>query len=675
MPGRLYDRRTIVQVRTRTANAAGVAIAAIALSLAAGAVPLRALAELPPLIPRELIFGNPEKSEPKISPDGKRIAWLAPDKSNVQQVWVKTIGADDDRVFTADRKRGIREFFWTWNNEDLVYLQDNDGDENFHLYATSLRSGETRDLTPFVGVKASPAAIEPTRPNEMLVALNRRDRSLFDIWHVDLKSGAVTLAAENPGGVVDWTVDSALKVRGAQISKPEGGGEYRVRASETAPWRPLVTWEIADQFTAIDFSADGKTIYAQTNIGADTVGLYALDADSGKMTKIAADPGVDVGAMFGNPVTRKIQAAAFARDRQRWQVVDPTVKGDFDALAKLAPGDFEVLNRDLADRTWLVRYTNDASPVSYYAWERAAQKGTRLFSARPRLETYTLAPMKPIEIKARDGLALPSYLTLPVGVPAKSLPTVVFVHGGPWARDTWGYSTYAQWFANRGYAALQVNYRGSEGFGKRFRNAAIKEFAGKMHDDLVDAVKWVIAQGIADPKKIAIMGGSYGGYATLVGVTFTPELFACGVDIVGPSSLVTLVESFPPYWGPILSNTWYPFVGDPKNAKDRSDMEARSPLGRIDRIRVPLLIGQGGNDPRVTQKESEQIVAAIARNNGRVTYVLYPDEGHGFARPENRIDFSARAEGFLAECLGGRAEPLAGERVVGSSAVVKVIGK
>jgi dipeptidyl aminopeptidase/acylaminoacyl peptidase len=313
--------------------------------------------------------------------------------------------------------------------------------------------------------------------------------------------------------------------------------------------------------------------------------------------------------------------------------------------------------------------------VKYYTWDRAAQKATFLFSARPLLEKYTLAPMRPVEIRTRDGLSLPSYLTLPVGVEGKNLPMVLYVHGGPWARDEWGYEPYAQWYANRGYAVLQVNYRGSDGFGKKFRNAAMKEFSGKMHDDLVDAVQWAIAQGIADPKRIAITGGSYGGYATHVGVTFTPDLFACGVDIVGPSNLVSLVESFPPYWGPILSNTWYPFVGNPKDAKDRADMEARSPLTRADRIRVPLLIGQGGNDPRVTAKESEQIVAAIAKNGGNVTYVLYPDEGHGFVRPENRIDFNARSEVFLAACLAGRSEPMQGDKVTGSTASVKVVGK
>lgn len=646
--------------------------AAVTLALVLPALPLPA--QLPPLIPRETLFGNPERAAPAISPDGKRLAWLAPDKKNVLQVWVKTIGKDDEKILTADKKRGIRQYFWAWNNEDLLYLQDNDGDENFHVFSANLKSGETRDLTPILGVRVFPQGLEPGTPDQILVSMNRRDKSLFDVWRVDLKTGALTMAAENPGGIGNWATDAQMRVRGAEFLKPDGGGEFRVRDSETAPWRTLATWGVADRFNALDFSKDGKTVWVQTNLGADTIGLYAMDAATGRMTKLALDAGADLETIVVNPVTRVAEAVSFNRTRTRWQVLAPSVAKDFEALGKAAPGDFTITNRDLADRTWLVQYVNDVSPVSYYSWDRAAQKATYLFSARPRLEKYTLAPMRAVEIKSRDGMLLPSYLTVPPGTPAKSLPMVVYVHGGPWARDQWGYDPTAQWFANRGYASLQVNYRGSQGFGKKFRNAAMKEFAGKMHDDLVDAVKWAIAEGVADPRKVAIMGGSYGGYATLVGVTFTPDLFACGVDIVGPSNLVSLVESFPPYWGPFLASTWYPFVGNPKDPRDRADMESRSPLFKVDKIKVPLLIGQGGNDPRVTAKESEQIVSAIEKNGGRATYVLYSDEGHGFARPENRLDFFARAEKFLTGCLGGRFEPVDGDRVPGSTAVVKVVG-
>jgi len=656
--------------RSLLQTAFGLSLVAILAALAPGAL----FAELPTLIPRQKLFDNPPRVSPRISPDGTRLAWIAPDDKNVQQVFVQTIGKEDAKKITADKKRGIRQYFWAWNNEDLIYFQDNDGDENFHLYASNLKSGETRDLTPILGVRAFPVSLEPKFPDQMLVALNRRDKSLFDVWRVDLKTGALSLAAENPGGIGDWTVDAGMKVRGAVYNRPEGGAEFRARDSEDAPWRTIVSWGVADQFQPLDFAEDGKSVYALSNLGADTSGLYALDVATGKLTRLASDPGVDINNVMIHPVTRKVQAVAVNRDRTRWQVLDASVAKDFEGVAKVAPGDVDVLNRDLADKTWLVSISADSTPARYYSWDRMAQKATFLFDARPDLQPYTLATMKPVEIRSRDGKMLPSYLSLPVGVPAKNLPMVLFVHGGPWARDFWGYNGVTQWLANRGYAVLQVNYRGSDGFGKTFKNAAMKEFAGKMHDDLVDAVNWAIKEGIADPRKVAIMGGSYGGYATLVGVTMTPELFACGVDIVGPSNLVSLVESFPPYWGPFLSNTWYPFVGNPKDPKERADMEARSPLFKADKIKVPMLIGQGANDPRVTQKESEQIVAAIEKNKGRATYVLYSDEGHGFARPENRLDFNARSEEFLGECLGGRVEPLQGDKVPGSTASVRVVG-
>lgn len=657
--------------RSLLQTAFGLSLVAILALLAPGAL----FAELPTLIPRQKLFDNPARLNPRISPDGTRLAWIAPDDKNVQQVFVQTIGKEDAKKITADKKRGIRQYFWAWNNEDLIYFQDNDGDENFHLYAANLKSGETRDLTPILAVRAFPVSLEPKFPDQMLVALNRRDKSLFDVWRVDLKTGALSLAAENPGGIGDWTVDAGMKVRGVVYNRPEGGAEFRVRDSESVPWRTIVSWGVADQFQPLDFAEDGKSVYALTNIGADTSGLYAVDVATGKLTRLASDPGVDINDVVIHPVTRKVQAVAVNRDRTRWQVLDASVAKDFEGVAKVAPGDVDVLNRDLADKTWLVVISADSAPARYYSWDRMAQKATFLFDARPDLQQYTLAAMKPVEIRSRDGKMLPSYLTLPVGVPSKNLPMVLFVHGGPWARDFWGYNGVTQWLANRGYAVLQVNYRGSDGFGKTFKNAAMKEFAGKMHDDLVDAVNWAIKEGIADPRKIAIMGGSYGGYATLVGVTMTPDLFACGVDIVGPSNLVSLVESFPPYWGPYLSNTWYPFVGNPKDPKERADMEARSPLFKADKIRVPMLIGQGANDPRVTQKESEQIVAAIEKNKGHATYVLYSDEGHGFARPENRLDFNARSEEFLGQCLGGRVEPLQGDKVPGSTASVRVVGQ
>jgi dipeptidyl aminopeptidase/acylaminoacyl peptidase len=349
------------------------------------------------------------------------------------------------------------------------------------------------------------------------------------------------------------------------------------------------------------------------------------------------------------------------------------VKADYEGIAKLSGGDFQVTSRDRADATWLVAFTEDRGPTRWYTWDRVARKGTFLFTARPKLEGLALAEMKPVTIKARDGLELPGYLTLPPGVPGKSLPLVLNPHGGPWWRDRWGFNGWVQWLANRGYAVLQVNFRGSTGYGKRFLNAGNREWGKKMQDDLTDAVRWAVKQGIADPKRLGIMGGSYGGYATLAAATFTPDLFRCGVDIVGPSSLFTLIRTFPPYWKP-LRGMFDQRVGNVDDPKDEALLRAASPLFHADRIKMPLMIQQGANDPRVKQAESEQIVAAIEKAGGRATYVVYTDEGHGFARPENRIDSFARAEAFLAEHLGGRAEPLAGERIPGSTAVVRVVG-
>jgi dipeptidyl aminopeptidase/acylaminoacyl peptidase len=353
--------------------------------------------------------------------------------------------------------------------------------------------------------------------------------------------------------------------------------------------------------------------------------------------------------------------------------VDPAVQADFDGLAKLNDGDFFISSRTEADDVWLVGYNSDNAPGRFYRWDRKTKQGAFLFSTRPKLDGLPLAKMKAVVIPARDGFKLHSYLTLPVGVPATNLPMVLFPHGGPWARDEWGFNGYAQWLANRGYAVLQPNFRGSTGYGKKFLNAGNKQWGLKMHDDLIDCVNWAVKEGIADPKRIGIMGGSYGGYCALAGITFTPEVFACAVDIVGPSNLKTLINSIPPYWKPMLS-IFNVRVGDVNDPKEAELIRKASPLNLANRIVRPLLIGQGANDPRVKQAESEQIVSAVEQNRGNVIYVVYPDEGHGFARPENRTDFNARAEAFLGTHLHGRVEPLKGEKIPGSTGIVRVIG-
>src|SRR4051794_1475492 len=645
--------------------ARALALAALTIGPAAAT-----FAQLPPLIPRETLFGNPERVSPRLSPDGKHLAWIAPDKKNVLQVWVKTIGKDDDKVITADKKRGIRQYFWTEDNNHIVYAQDNDGDENFHLYGVDLDSGTVRDYTPFLGTRATPVASEPSHPDEMLVSINARDRRVFDVYRLNLSTGALVLDTKNPGDILGWIADKDLHVRGGQAVTPDGGTD--IRLYDNGEWKSWLKAAAEDNVGVLDFTPDGKALLLESSLGRDTAAVVARNLADNSEKVVASSPEVDVESVSFNPVTHVLEAVEFAPGRASWTIIDPSVKADYDAIGKLYDGDFAVVNRDRADKTWLVAFTADKAPTRYYTYDRATKSGTFLFSARPKLDNLQLASMKPVVIPSRDGLKLNSYLTLPVGVAPKNLPMVLFVHGGPWGRDTWGYAGFPQWLANRGYAVLQVNFRASTGYGKKFLHAGDKQWGLTMQDDLTDAVNWAIKQGYADPKKVAIMGGSYGGYATLAGLAFTPDLYACGVDIVGPSNLKTLIGSIPPYWKPMraMFDARMGNVDDPKEAEL---VKNASPLFKANAIKKPLLIGQGANDPRVNHAESEQIVDAIEKNNGSVTYVVYSDEGHGFARPENNIDFNARAEAFLGQCLGGRIEPLSGEKWPGSTATVKVV--
>jgi dipeptidyl aminopeptidase/acylaminoacyl peptidase len=636
--------------------------AIVSLALALSGWGARAL-ELPPLIPREVLFGNPERVNPQISPDGTKLAYLAPHEG-VLNVWVRTIGKTDDRVVTSDRKRGIRVYFWQEDSEHILYLQDRDGDENWHLYQTNVRTATTRDLTPFEGVQAQVIATDPQFPDEILVALNRRDRRFHDVYRINLKTGAAELDTENPGDVAGWAVDHRLQVRAASAFTPDGGMLIRIREDARSPWREFLRWGPEETFGGIvGFTPDNRGLWLISSVDANAARLIEVDLATKKTKVIAEDPQYDVSSVMIHPKTRHLEAVQFIRARREWQVLDPSLRADFERLRKERDGDFSVVSRDREDRTWVVSYLVDDGPVYYYIYERATRRLGLLFSSQPALERYRLAKMQPISFTARDGMTIYGYLTLPVGVEPKRLPMVLLVHGGPWARDVWGFNAMVQWLANRGYAVLQVNFRGSTGYGKAYLNAGDREWAGKMHTDLIDGKNWAVAQGYADPKRVCIMGGSYGGYATLVGLAFTPEEFACGVDLVGPSNLVTLLRSIPPYWAPIKA------IFDKRLGRVETDEEflkSRSPLFRADQIKAPLLIGHGANDPRVKKAESDQIVRSLRARNVPVTYVVYTDEGHGFARPENRLDFFGRAEEFLAKYLGGRFEPW--RAVPGSSA-------
>lgn len=617
------------------------------------------------LIKREILFGNPERTSPRLSREGEYLAYIAPDENNVLQVWLKTLNEDGAEQLTQDKKRGIRFYFWTYQPQQLIYLQDADGDENFHLYAVNVISKQVRDLTPFQGVKAQIIDLDPEFPDEILVGLNLNQPETFDVYRINLKNGAVELDTENPGNIVSWTADTEFKIRSAIAATMDGGSELLYRETTDSEWQLLRHWGPDDQGGVVGFSQDNQTLYIEASHDANTQRLIALDLATKAEKVIASDEQYDVSSVMMPPRERRIEAVSFYKDKEEWVILDETIASDFKILAQVHPGEFNIISRDLADKKWLVAYVTDDGPVYYYLYDRSSGESTLLFSNQPKLEGLPLVSMQPISITARDGLTIHGYLSLPQGQEAPH-PTVLYVHGGPWARDTWGYNSAVQWLANRGYAVLQVNFRGSTGYGKDFLNAANRQWGATMHDDLMDAVNWAIKEGISDPDKIAIMGGSYGGYATLVGLTFTPEVFACGVDIVGPSNLITLMQSIPPYWAPLMAMFQHR-VGNLET--EREFLESRSPLFFVDRINKPLLIGQGANDPRVKQAESEQIVEAMRQADKPVEYVLYTDEGHGFARPENRLHFYAVVEAFLAKYLGGRCE-IMGD-LQGHSGIVK----
>ena len=619
----------------------------------------------PELIPRKTLFGNPERADVRISHDGTRISYLAP-VDGVLNVWVAQVDAvQDAKPVTQDTDRGIRLYFWTYNPGYIMYVQDRGGDENWHVYATDVETGETRDLTPYDGVHALPEPPSDRFPDEVLIGINDRDPQFHDLHRVNILTGESRLIVKNDFGASGFVIDRDLNPRLAHLVPPEGGARI-LSPSESGEWEVTMTIGPEDDLTTypIYFDAEGRTLYMFDSRGRDTSALVAVDTETGDAHELAVDPRADVAATMSHPTTRRPQAVAFEYERVEWKVLDDDIADDIERISDESRGQFNVTSCSMDDRTWVVEYERDDGPVSYYLYRRESGDLRYLFSNRPDLEDAALAPMRSAVVSSRDGFDLVVYYTLPLGStsddeerPSEPLPTVLNVHGGPWGRDSWGYDREHQLLANRGYAVISVNFRGSTGFGKRFVNAGNLEWAGKMHDDLIDVVEWAIERGIADRDRIAIMGGSYGGYAALVGLTFTPDVFACAVDIVGPSNLNTLLESVPPYWAPMIAML-RARVGDNSTENGMGLLAERSPISRVDSIVRPLLIGQGANDPRVKQAESDQIVNAMKERGIPVTYVLYPDEGHGFARPENNLSFMAVAEAFLARCLGGRFEPI-----------------
>jgi dipeptidyl aminopeptidase/acylaminoacyl peptidase len=625
-----------------------------------------------PLIPRKVFFGNPDKASVQISPDGAHIAYLAP-WDGVLNVWVaprQNLRAA--RPITDDTGRGIRFYMWAYTNSHILYKQDMDGDENWRLFSVDLTSTASKDLTPFDGVQTQFKKVSPEFPEEIVIGLNNRVPEWHDIYRINIVTGALTLLEQNEG-FLDFVVDDDYRLRQAFQMMPDGGMEIFKR-DEKGNWE---TWDMIpaeDMLTTniVGLDKTGSVVFMKDSRGRNTSAMVACTLEDKQPTLLAENSLADAQDVVCHPTEKHVQAVSFVYERKLWQIIDKSIEPDLTYLRSIADGDLEIVSRTLHDKFWVVLYLVDDGPARFYIYDRQHGTANFLFTNRQDLEEQMLVKMHSTVIKSRDNLDLVIYYSLPPdsdtqgdNIPDRPVPMVLLPHGGPWERDFWGYDPFHQWLANRGYAVMFVNFRSSTGFGKTFTNAGDHEWGGKIIEDQVDAVQWAISKGIADPQRVAIFGGSFGGYSTLAGLTFFPELFTCGVDLVGPSNLITLLETIPPYWKPILE-LLTTRVGDYRTEEGRALLTKYSPLTYVDRICRPLLIGQGANDPRVKQAESDQIVQAMKSKNIPVSYVLYPDEGHSFARPENNLSFYAIAEAFLARCLGGRYEPI-GDDFNGSS--------
>ncbi len=647
-----------------------------ALLLALVATALPAAAQLPPLLDREVFFGDPEITNSQVSPDGQYLTFLKP-YNDVLNVWVKGIDEPFDaaRPLTAD-ERPVPGYFWSEDSRYLLYVQDKGGDENYHVYTVN-PSGETdpatgvpmaRDLTPVDGVRAFIYSVPQRTPNEIIVGLNGRDPAWHDVYRLNLETGERELLIENTERIAGWEMDLNGNVRLALRTTNDGSTEIlRVAEDLSIDSTPVYTCSVYESCGTLRYHQDGRRVYMVTNKGdRDLTELVLFDPATGEEELVERDPEgeVDFGQAIFSDATDELVLTAYTGDRTRLYPKNDAIAADLDYLrANLPEGEFSLGSSTNDERLVKVTLYRDVDPGTVYLFNRDTREIEKLYTSRPDLPTEHMASMQAIRYTARDGLEIPAYLTLPKGVEPKNLPVVINPHGGPWARDTWGYDAFAQFLANRGYAVLQPNFRASTGYGKAFLNAGNKEWGtGAMQHDITDGVQYLIDQGIADPERVGIMGGSYGGYAALAGVTFTPDLYAASVSIVGPSNLITLLESIPPYWeaGRVM---FHERMGNPETEAGRAQLEAQSPLNFADRITTPLLVIQGANDPRVKQRESDQIVVALRDRNYPVQYLVAPDEGHGFRGEENRMAMFVAVEGFLAEHLGGRAQEGAPEAI------------
>ena len=615
-----------------------------------------------PLIPREIFFGNPERAAATISPDSSQLMWLAP-LDGVLNIWV---APRDDlasaRPLTRDKDRGIHSAMWAYNLDFVLYSQDRGGDENSRLSAVELATGKVKDLTPFDSVRAYLIARSQKYPDEIVAGLNHRNPQWHDVYRINIVNGERTLLLEHER-FRNVIADNELQLRFAIEAAADGGSiYYQLLDGEWQHWQEVPSKDFLTT-NLIGFDESNESLYMRDSRGRNTSALVMANVLTKQQRLLASDSRVDVNSVLRHPTNKHIQAVSFVHDRRRWQVLDTSLEADFTYLNNLTDGDFAITSRSIDDRFWVVVYVIDDGPARYYLYDRQISIASLLFTSCEALQELSLAKMRSRFIMARDDLDLLVYYSLPPGsesdvsgIPARPLPLVLIPHGGPWLRDYWGFHPWHQWLANRGYAVLSVNFRGSTGFGKAFANAGNLEWGGKIIEDQQDAVDWAVHCGIADPEHLAVLGGSFGGYSVLAGLTFTPKVFSCGIDLVGVSNILTWMESIPDYWKPLMQ-LLYTRVGDPRNDAGRALLEKHSPINYADRICRPLLVGQGANDPRVKPAESEQIVNAMQANGIPVVYALYPDEGHGFARPQNRSSFFAMAEVFLAKHIGGRCEP------------------
>jgi dipeptidyl aminopeptidase/acylaminoacyl peptidase len=617
----------------------------------------------PPLIDRDVIFGNPEIAAAQLSPDGKYIAFLKPWK-DTRNVYVNAVDEPFSaaRLLTTETKRPVAGYFWTRDSKYILYAKDNDGDENFNVYAVDpsakpaagADAPPSRDLTGLKGVRVRIFEVPKSDPDIVYIGLNDRDKSWHDLYRLKISTGEKMLVRKNTERITGWVFDLKGQLRMATRSAENGDTE--VLRVDSDAFTKVFSCSVFESCDPLQFQPGDQRLYMETNKDADLTSLELLDPQTGKTEMVESDPlgKVDFGGALFSEATDELVETWYIDARVKTYYKNKSFGDDVHWIENKFP-DHEILvvSRTKDEQLWLVTAVSDTEPGETLLFDRKAHRLTPQYTIHEKLPRADLAQMKPVTYKSSDGLEIPAYLTLPKGVPAKNLPALMLPHGGPWGRDRWGYDPLAQFFANRGYAVLQPNFRGSTGYGRKFLDAGNLQWGRKMQDDVTWGVKYLVAQGIADPKRVGIIGGSYGGYATLAGVAFTPDLYAAAVDIVGPSNLITLLDSIPPYWESVRK-MFYQRMGDPNTPEGKKQLMEQSPLNSADKIKTPLLVAQGANDPRVNRREAEQIVIALRDRGFPVEYILAPDEGHGFARPVNNLALFMASERFFAKHLGGR---------------------